>query len=106
MISQFLAHLCQVPQRHAFFFKSRFDCHAGTPVTDSAASWERCWAAVKAVWASKWNERAFSSLQRAGLDHSQLCMAVLCQEVVAAKFSFVSHTRHPTAGLVSLYSDT
>lgn len=63
--------------------------------------WEGTWAAVKAVWASKWNERAVLSLRRAGLSHAALQMAVLCQEVVPAAYAFVAHTIHPTTGTFS-----
>ncbi|CAL8469831.1 g9373 [Coccomyxa elongata] len=60
--------------------------------------WEGAWEAIKAVWASKWNERAVLSLRRAGLSHAALQMAVLCQEVVPAAYAFVAHTTHPTKG--------
>ncbi|BDA43844.1 Alpha-glucan water dikinase, chloroplastic at C-terminar half [Coccomyxa sp. Obi] len=60
--------------------------------------WEGAWEAIKAVWASKWNERAVLSLRRAGLSHAALQMAVLCQEVVPAAYAFVAHTTHPTTG--------
>lgn len=65
--------------------------------------WEGAWAAVKAVWASKWNERAVLSLRRAGLSPTALQMAVLCQEVVPAAYSFVAHTTHPTTGAPRCY---
>lgn len=61
-------------------------------------SWDQSWAAIKAVWASKWNARAVSSFRKARLDHSKLQMAVLCQPVVPAKYAFVAHTKHPTSG--------
>jgi len=57
--------------------------------------WPEAWAAIKRVWASKFNERAWLSCQRAGLDHAAVSMAVLCQEVVDAKYAFVAHTVHP-----------
>ena len=60
--------------------------------------WEGSWAAIKRVWASKWNERAVLSLRRAGLSHSALQMAVLCQAVVPAQYAFVSHTTNPMTG--------
>ena len=61
-------------------------------------SWGQLWAAIKAVWASKWNERAVLSLRKAGLDHGQLQMAVLLQAVLPAQHAFVAHTVHPTTG--------
>ena len=60
--------------------------------------WGGSWAAIKQVWASKWNERAVLSLRRAELSHSALQMAVLCQEVVPAQYAFVAHTTNPTTG--------
>ena len=60
--------------------------------------WGGSWAAIKQVWASKWNERAVLSLRRAKLSHSALQMAVLCQEVVPAQYAFVAHTTNPTTG--------
>ena len=38
------------------------------------------------------------SLRRAGLPHGALQMAVLCQEVVPARYAFVAHTTNPTTG--------
>ena len=61
-------------------------------------SWGQLWAAIKAVWASKWNERAVLSLRKARLDHGQLQMAVLLQAVLPAQHAFVAHTVHPTTG--------
>ena len=60
--------------------------------------WEGSWAAIKRVWASKWNERAVLSLRRAGLSHGALQMAVLCQAVVPARYAFVAHTTNPMTG--------
>lgn len=50
------------------------------------------------VWASKWNERAYVSCRKAKLNHDDLCMAVLVQEVINADYAFVSHTRNPISG--------
>lgn len=38
--------------------------------------WNQAWRAIKKVWASKWNERAFISCRKAKLDHENICMAV------------------------------
>lgn len=62
-------------------------------------SWNDMWRCIKAVWASKWNARAVSSLRKAGLQHKDLQMAVLCQRVIPAKYAFVAHTTHPTTGV-------
>ena len=58
------------------------------------------WHAIKAVWASKWNTRAVLSLRKAGLQHHDLQMAVLCQPVVPAQYAFVAHTTNPVTGLL------
>ena len=50
------------------------------------------------VWASKWNERAYFSTKKVGLDHEYLCMAVLVQEIVNADYAFVIHTTNPSSG--------
>jgi len=56
------------------------------------------WAAIVGVWASKWNDRAFLSCRKAGLNHSAISMAVLCQQVVQARYAFVIHTTNPSTG--------
>jgi alpha-glucan,water dikinase len=48
------------------------------------------------VWASKWNERAYFSTRKAKIDHSDLCMAVLVQEIIQADYAFVIHTTNPS----------
>ncbi len=60
--------------------------------------WDKTWDRIKQVWASKWNDRAFLSRQRMGLQHADLFMAVLIQQVVAADYAFVIHTVNPTSG--------
>ena len=74
---------------------------AGLP-QQSEEGWQNCWQAIKSVWASQWNTRALLALRKAGLDHSALKMAVLCQQVVDASYAFVAHTRHPTTGILEL----
>eukprot|EP00930_Biecheleria_cincta_P034548 TRINITY_DN23868_c0_g1_i1.p1 TRINITY_DN23868_c0_g1~~TRINITY_DN23868_c0_g1_i1.p1 ORF type:complete len:1400 (+),score=215.37 TRINITY_DN23868_c0_g1_i1:240-4439(+) len=56
------------------------------------------WAAITGVWASKWNDRAYISCRKAGIDHAAISMAVLCQEVVQARYAFVIHTTNPSTG--------
>ena len=74
-------------------------CACCTPgIAWSGAQWEGAWAAIKRVWASKWNERAVLSLRRAGLPHAALQVAVLCQEVVPAPYAFVAHPTNPLPG--------
>jgi alpha-glucan,water dikinase len=61
----------------------------------SSIPWEETWTAVRRVWASKWNERAFLSRRARGTPHDQLRMAVLIQRVVEAEYAFVIHTANP-----------
>ena len=71
---------------------------AGMEWDGSQPSQDNIWHAIKAVWASKWNSRAVSSLRKAGLQHGHLQMAVLCQPVIPAKYAFVAHTINPVTG--------
>ncbi len=66
------------------------------PPTHKHTGWEPCWDAIRKVWASQWNDRAYIALDKAGLDHSRLQMAVLVQPVVPAEYAFVAHTMNPT----------
>lgn len=52
--------------------------------------------ALRGVWASKYNDRAYYSLRKAGLDFDSVRMAVLVQRVVPAQYAFVIHTRNPS----------
>lgn len=58
-------------------------------------AWDRAWAAVKRVWASKWNTRAWLSRRKLGMADDSLFMAVLIQPVVPADYAFVIHTVNP-----------
>ena len=60
--------------------------------------WDHAWRAIKRVWASKWNERAFLSRRALGLPHAALQMAVLVQQVVEAEYAYVIHTVNPLTG--------
>jgi len=42
------------------------------------------WNAIKKVWASKFNERAFLSIKKIGAKLPQVYMAVLIQKIVKA----------------------
>jgi alpha-glucan,water dikinase len=59
---------------------------------------QEAWRCIKAVWASKWNERAYLSRVTWGIPHEDLLMAVLVQEVVEAEYAFVIHTANPFTG--------
>ena len=67
---------------------------AGLPKT----GWTLIWQATKKVWASKWNERAWYSRTARNIDHDDLMMAVLIQQVIAADYAFVIHTVNPING--------
>ncbi|KAG6422613.1 hypothetical protein SASPL_119192 [Salvia splendens] len=68
------------------------------PGDEGAERWEQAWMAIKKVWASKWNERAYFSTRKVKLDHDCLCMAVLVQEIISADYAFVIHTTNPSSG--------
>jgi alpha-glucan,water dikinase len=60
--------------------------------------WEHAWDAIRRVWASKWNERAYLSRRARGVPHESLRMAVLVQQVVEADYAYVIHTANPLTG--------
>ncbi|XP_068462871.1 alpha-glucan water dikinase, chloroplastic isoform X2 [Phaseolus vulgaris] len=68
------------------------------PGDEGEQRWEQAWKAIKKVWGSKWNERAYFSTRKVKLDHEYLSMAVLVQEVVNADYAFVIHTTNPSSG--------
>ena len=74
------------------------------PLASAAAAYgDTCaphdvYQAVKKVWASKWNERAFLSRRACGVPHDSLHMATLLMEVVPAQYAFVLHTANPLTG--------
>ncbi|KAM7484206.1 hypothetical protein LguiA_000215 [Lonicera macranthoides] len=68
------------------------------PGDEGKQRWEQAWVAIKKVWASKWNERAYFSTRKVKLDHNFLCMAVLVQEIINADYAFVIHTTNPSSG--------
>jgi len=55
--------------------------------------WEEAYRALKGVWASKWNDRAWYSCKKAGIGAEYVQMAVLVQRLVEAEYAFV---RRPT----------
>ncbi|XP_026422390.1 alpha-glucan water dikinase, chloroplastic-like [Papaver somniferum] len=68
------------------------------PGDEGEKRWDQAWMAIKKVWASKWNERAYYSTRKVKLDHDFLCMSVLVQEVINADYAFVIHTTNPSSG--------
>jgi len=64
----------------------------GVPLSEFAEAW----TAIKKVWASKFNERAFLATQKLGVRIDQIYMAVLVQKVIPAEYAFVIHTTNPT----------
>lgn len=68
------------------------------PGDEGDQRWDQAWMAIKKVWASKWNERAYFSTKKVKLDHNFLCMAVLVQEIINADYAFVIHTTNPSSG--------
>ncbi|KAL4422809.1 hypothetical protein ABPG75_009006 [Micractinium tetrahymenae] len=71
---------------------------AGIPVPQSKEDWGAALHALKSVWASKYNDRAYVSTRKVGLNFDDVRMAVLCQRVVPAQYAFVIHTTNPTNG--------
>lgn len=53
------------------------------------------WVAIKKVWASVWNERAYLARQKLKLHVDDVEMAVLCQKIIDADYAFVIHTTNP-----------
>ncbi|KAF7809324.1 alpha-glucan water dikinase, chloroplastic [Senna tora] len=68
------------------------------PGDEGEKRWEQAWRAIKKVWGSKWNERAYLSARKVKVDHDSLSMAVLVQEVINADYAFVIHTSNPSSG--------
>jgi alpha-glucan,water dikinase len=52
--------------------------------------------AIKEVWASKYNERAFISVSKIGINLNDIRMAVLIQKIIPAEYAFVIHTKNPS----------
>lgn len=69
---------------------------AGIPVPESEERWQMALTALKGVWASKYNDRAYYSLRKVGLNFDDVRMAVLVQRVVPARYAFVIHTKNPS----------
>lgn len=55
-------------------------------------------ACLQRVWAFRYNERAFLSMQKVGLKFLDLRMALPVHCVVPAAYAFVIHTENTTSG--------
>jgi alpha-glucan,water dikinase len=74
---------------------------AGLPLPESDERWAAAERAIIGVWASKFNDRAYYSMRKVGLNFMDLRMAVLVQRVVPARYAFVIHTNNPSTGVSS-----
>jgi alpha-glucan,water dikinase len=66
------------------------------PVPESEQRWGMAIEALKGVWASKYNDRAFYSLRKCGIEADDVRMAVCVMRVVPARYAFVIHTKNPS----------
>mmetsp|Transcript_19098 Transcript_19098/g.19112 ORF Transcript_19098/g.19112 Transcript_19098/m.19112 type:complete len:837 (+) Transcript_19098:570-3080(+) len=57
--------------------------------------WQDAFSAIKKVWASKYNERAYLSTLKAKISLRDVYMSVLCQEVIEGQYAYVLHTKDP-----------
>ncbi|KAF8067212.1 R1 [Scenedesmus sp. PABB004] len=69
---------------------------AGIPPPEDEARWGAALAALRGVWASKYNDRAFYSLRKCGIEADDVRMAVCVMRVVPARYAFVIHTKNPS----------
>ncbi|KAI7754529.1 hypothetical protein M8C21_028899 [Ambrosia artemisiifolia] len=60
-------------------------------------TWTRIWHAMKMVWASKWNERAYTSCRNTNTNYDKLCIGILIQEYIRPDYAFVTYTHHPVS---------
>jgi len=81
-------------------------CDLSRPGEFEGAKWEEAFKAMKGVWASKWNDRAYYASKKAGINQEQIHMAVLVQRMVEAEYSFVIHTVNPiTQDKTEMYAE-
>ena len=93
------AHECSpCVEGHAAGSRARGAPCAGIPRPESEERWAAADRAIIGVWASKFNDRAFYSMRKVGLNFMDLRMAVLVQRVVPARYAFVIHTTNPSTG--------
>jgi len=69
---------------------------SGILVPESEERWGMAFNALKGVWASKYNDRAFYSLRKCGIEADDVRMAVCIMRVVPARYAFVIHTKNPS----------
>lgn len=92
-----LVHSLHIPENAKLELAKTMEA-SGVPVPRSPKAWSRAAEALKAVWASKYNERAYTSTTRVGISFEDVSMAVLVQKVVSARYAFVIHTTNPMTG--------
>ncbi len=64
----------------------------------NVASFDDCIESVKKCWASLWNERAFDYRRQNAVDHLDVEMAVIVQQMVSADVSGIIFTADPLTG--------
>eukprot|EP00878_Enallax_costatus_P005335 GHUV01005603.1.p1 GENE.GHUV01005603.1~~GHUV01005603.1.p1 ORF type:complete len:296 (+),score=66.79 GHUV01005603.1:2541-3428(+) len=69
---------------------------SGIPVPENEERWNMAMEALRGVWASKYNDRAFYSLRKCGIESDDVRMAVCVMRVVPARYAFVIHTKNPS----------
>jgi len=62
------------------------------------SEWGLAWNAIKKVWASEFNERAFVACRKINVTLKDIYMAVLVQKIIPAQYAYVIHTTNPTNG--------
>jgi len=92
-----LIHCMEIPQEARDNLTGVMEA-GGVPVPKTQEEWCKAEKALKAVWASKYNERAYVSTKRVGIGFNDVSMAVLVQRVVSARYAFVIHTTNPMTG--------
>jgi phosphohistidine swiveling domain-containing protein len=75
-----------------YSFAGQYESYLGVPGLAD------CIEAIKKCWASLWTQRAFDYRQKNGIDHFQVDMAVIVQELVPAEISGVMFTADPITG--------
>ena len=58
-------------------------------------NFDQAFSAIKSVWASKFNQRAFIATSKVGISLNNIKMAVLCQKIIPSEYAFVIHTKNP-----------
>ena len=60
------------------------------------SEFDAAFKAIKTVWASKYNERAYIATSKVGITLDDIRMAVLCQKIIPAEYAYVIHTKNPS----------